>query len=227
MEQSLVFGKIEYLNLLPFHVFMKRHISSSRTKMSMHHKRGVPSKINKEFLARRVDAAFISSISAKGKQHVNLGIIAKKEVLSVLVIPNQEDRSDSESATSNLLAKILHLQGKVLIGDKALRYYLSGAEHIDMAEIWNKRYNLPFVFALLCYHKDKKIYQKVEKKFANQRVKIPTYILEEASKRTNIPKKEILHYLQYISYKLDFKAKLGLKKFYTQTAYLNLLRYNN
>jgi chorismate dehydratase len=216
MERSLVFGKIEYLNLLPFHVFMKRHISSSHTKMSMHHKRGVPSKINQEFLARRVDAAFISSISAKGKKHVNLGIVAKKEVLSVLVVPSQEDTNDSESATSNLLAKILHLHGKVLIGDKALRYYLSGAEHTDMAGVWNKKYKLPFVFALLCYHKDKGVYQKIEKKFTRKKIKIPTYILEEASKRTHVSKKDILNYLQYISYKLDTKAKLGLKKFYTQ-----------
>lgn len=211
----MVFGKIEYLNLLPFHVFMKRHISSAHTKMSMHHKRGVPSKINQEFLARRVDAAFISSISAKGKSHVQLGIIAKKEVLSVLIVPDKEDKSDSESATSNLLAKILSLQGKVLIGDKALRYYLSGEEHTDMAAAWNKKYKLPFVFALLCYHKEKNIYKKIEKKFTKHKIKIPTYLLEEASKRTNIPKKEILHYLTFISYKLDIKAQHGLKKFYT------------
>lgn len=219
----MVFGKIEYLNLLPFHVFMKRHISSSHTKMSMHHKRGVPSKINKEFLARRVDAAFISSISAKGKQHVKLGIIAKKEVLSVLVVPNKEDKSDSESATSNRLAKILGLGGKVLIGDKALRHYLSGEEYTDMAAVWNERYKLPFVFALLCYHKDKRVYKTIEKKFTSQKIKIPTYMLEEASKRTDIPKKEILHYLKYISYKLDVKAQRGLKKFYTKAAALNYL----
>lgn len=223
MERHLVFGKIEYLNLLPFHVFMKRHISSSPAKMSIHHKRGVPSKINQEFLARRIDAAFISSISAKGKQHVKLGIIAKKEILSVLVIPDKKDTSDSESATSNLLAKILNLQGKVLIGDKALRYYLSGGEYTDMGAVWNKKYKLPFVFALLCYHKDKRVYKKIEKMFTHQKIKIPTYILEEASKRTNIPKKEILHYLTYVSYKMDAKAELGLKKFYTQAAHLNLL----
>lgn len=223
MEQSLVFGKIEYLNLLPFHVFMKRYISSSQAKMSMHHKRGVPSKINKEFLARRVDAAFISSISAKGKKQVRLGIIAKKEVLSVLVVPNEHDMSDTESATSNRLAKILNLQGKVLIGDKALRYYLSGAEHIDMAGVWHTKYKLPFVFALLCYHKDKRVYKRIEKQFIAKKIKIPDYILQEASIRTNISKKEILHYLEFISYKIDAKAEKGLKKFYTKARTLNLL----
>jgi len=223
MESRLVFGKIEYLNLLPFHVFMKRYLQSTQAKMSMHHKRNVPSKINQEFLARRVDAAFISSISAKGQKHVKLGIIAKKEVLSVLVIPNETDISDSDSATSNLLAKILKLQGKVLIGDKALRYYLSGAPHQDMAAFWHEKYQLPFVFALLCYHKNKNIYKKIEKLFLKQKIKIPQYILEEASIRTKISKKDILHYLQYISYNLDKKAQLGLKKFHTNAINLKTL----
>ena len=159
----MVFGKIEYLNLLPFHVFMKRFTKSSQQSMSMHYQRGVPSKINEKFLSRRVDAAFISSISAKKYQHVDLGIIAKKEVLSVLVIPHVEDKSDSESATSNVLANVLNIQGEVLIGDKALKYYLQGKPHVDLAAEWNKRYNLPFVFALLCFHKDKKI-TKISKK---------------------------------------------------------------
>jgi chorismate dehydratase len=50
-----------------------------------------------------------------------------------------------------------------------------------------------------------------------QKVKIPQYILRQASKRTQIPEKEILKYLERISYRFDAKAKLGLKKFY-QTA---------
>lgn len=211
----MVFGKIEYLNLLPFHLFMKRYIQSSQVKMSMHHKRNVPSKINNDFLTRRVDAAFISSVKAKGQKHVKLGIIAKKEVLSVLVVPSDINKSDSESATSNVLAKVLKLHGSVLIGDKALRYYLSGAEHQDMAAFWHEKYNLPFVFALLCYHKDKNIYKRIEKNFTKYKIKIPQYILEEASIRTQISKKDILHYLEYISYKVDKKALLGLKKFHS------------
>ncbi|MCK4875310.1 MAG: hypothetical protein KAS26_05630, partial [Sulfurimonas sp.] len=127
----MVFGKIEYLNLLPFHVFMKRFTKSSQQSMSMHYQRGVPSKINEKFLSRRIDAAFISSISAKKYQNVDLGIIAKKEVLSVLVIPHVKDISDTESATSNVLAKVLDIKGEVLIGDKALKYYLQGKPHVD------------------------------------------------------------------------------------------------
>ncbi len=210
----MVFGKIEYLNLLPFHVFMKRFTKSSQQSMSMHYQRGVPSKINEKFISRRVDAAFISSISAKKYRHVDLGIIAKKEVLSVLVIPHTENKSDIESATSNVLARILDIQGEVLIGDKALKYYLQKKPHVDLAAEWNKRYNLPFVFALLCLHKDKKIYKRVEKNFLKQKVRIPQYLLKQASRRTGIEPNDILYYLQYISYELDTKAKKGLSKFY-------------
>ncbi len=216
----MVFGKIEYLNLLPFHVFMKRFTKSSQQSMSMHYKRGVPAKINKKFLSRRVDAAFISSISAKKHKHVNLGIIAKREVLSVLVTPNIENQIDSESASSNILANILNVQGKVLIGDKALKYYLQNKTHVDLALEWNKKYKLPFVFALLCYHKDKKLYKSIEREFLKQKVKIPAYILKQASHRTDIDTKDILNYLNYISYKLDTKAEKGLKTFYKKAKLL-------
>jgi len=209
----MVFGKIEYLNLLPFHVFMKRFNRSSRQSMSMNYYKGVPAQINKKFLTHKVDAAFISSISAKKHHYVDMGIIAKKEVLSVLVIPNDKDTQDKESATSNVLARVLGVHGEVIIGDKALRYYLENDNYVDLAKLWNEKYNLPFVFALLCYHKDKKMYKKIQKEFLKQRVKIPYYILKQAQKRTDINTKEILNYLGYISYKLDKKAKLGLKIF--------------
>ena len=209
----MIFGKIEYLNLLPFHIFMKR-FASTRENISMNYKKGVPSKINQEFKSRRVDAAFISSVGAKSYKHIDLGIIAKKEVLSVLVIPNKENKKDTDSATSNKLADILGLKGEVIIGDKALRYYLEKKEHIDLAKEWHKRENLPFVFALLCYHKDKKLYKKIQHNFLKQQIKIPHYILKQASKKTSISSKDILHYLTFISYDLDIKAQKGLKKFY-------------
>jgi len=212
----MVFGKIEYLNLLPFHVFMKRYTKSSQQSMSMHYKRGVPAQVNKKFLSRRVDSAFISSVTAQKHKHVGLGIIAKKEVVSVLVIPSLDTQNDIESASSNVLVKILKINGKVLIGDKALRYALAHNDYIDLAKMWNEKYNLPFVFALLCYHKDKKIYTDIERKFLQKKVKIPYYILQEASKRTNINAQDILEYLKLISYTLDYKAKLGLKKFYKE-----------
>jgi len=212
----MIFGKIEYLNLLPFHVFMKRFTRNSQQKLLMEYKKNVPAKINNAFLSRRVDAAFISSITAKKSRHVNLGIIAKKEVKSVIVIPSKTDKKDVESASSNLLANLLHVKGTVLIGDKALRYALANHDYTDLAKLWNEKYNLPFVFALLCYHKDKKIYERIEKKFLKREVKIPQYLLKKASKKTSITPHEIRKYLQLISYKLDYKAKSGLKKFYQE-----------
>ncbi|MEA1955378.1 MAG: MqnA/MqnD/SBP family protein [Campylobacterota bacterium] len=209
----MIFGKIEYLNLLPFHTFMKRYISSSQQTMSMRYNGGVPSNINNKFLSKKVDAAFISSVKAKKHKYINLGIIAKKEVLSVLVIPNTDDKNDFESATSNVLARVLDVKGEVIIGDKALKYYLQNKPNIDLAKEWNIKYNLPFVFAVLCYHKDKNLYKNIEKKFLKQKVKIPQYILKQASKKTDISEKDILNYLNYISYSLDAKAKKGLKLF--------------
>ena len=210
----MIFGKIEYLNLLPFHVFMKHFTKSSSAKMSMEYKRSVPAKVNRAFHARRVDAAFISSISAQKSTYVGLGIIAKKSVKSVLVIPNKTTKKDKESASSNVLASVLGVEGEILIGDKALRYALRSSNYIDLAKLWHEKYNLPFVFALLCYHKDKKLYKKIEREFLKREVRIPQYILSEAAKRTKIEKKEILEYLKLISYELDTKAQRGLKKFY-------------
>lgn len=212
----MVFGKIEYLNLLPFHVFMKRFARSTQQSMSMDYKKGVPAKINQKFISRRVDAAFISSIRAQKQKYVNLGIIARGEVQSVLVVPSKSHKSDIESETSNILAKILNVKGEVLIGDKALRYYLQNSSYTDLAKSWHEKYNLPFVFALLCYHKDRTLYKKIEKKFLQKKVKIPYYLLDKASKQTHIGQKEILTYLKHISYNLDIKAKKGLKKFYKE-----------
>jgi len=208
----MIFGKIDYLNLLPFHTFMKRYFNAR-------YKYGVPSYINNEFLSKRVDGAFISSVKAKKYNYINLGIIAKKEVLSVLVIPNSNYKTDSDSATSNILARILDINGEVIIGDKALKYYLEKKPNIDLAKRWYEKYNLPFVFAVLCYHKDKKLYKCIEKQFLKQKIKIPQYLLKQASLKTDIKEKDILNYLSYISYNLDYKAKKGLKLFQRLNSY--------
>jgi len=211
----MLFGKIEYLNLLPFHLFMKRYSRSSRHYMSFRYKKGVPSKINTEYAARRVDAAFISSIKAKKESYVDLGIIAKKEVLSVLLLPSENYKQDSASASSNVLAKVLGLKGEVIIGDNALRHYLKGDENaIDLAKVWHDKYNLPFVFALLCYHQHDREIKRVARTFKKSRQKIPQYQLISAAERTGISAKDIQHYLTYISYELDTKAKAGLRKFW-------------
>jgi chorismate dehydratase len=212
---SVIFGKIEYLNLLPFHVFMKRFNRSLQQNKMMEYKKNVPSAINKKFQQRKVDAAFISSIKAQGHRHAKLGIIARKEVVSVLVVPGESYKKDSASATSNMLAKLLGLRGEVIIGDRALRYALEHKEYLDLASLWHSKTGLPFVFALLCFHKETKKIKKIEKSFGNARVKLPRYILQHAAEKTQIKPKEIINYLtNNISYKLDKKASLGLKRFY-------------
>ena len=213
----MVFGKIEYLNLLPFHIFMKRFLRYSALKQSMHYHRGVPAQINKKFRTKRVDAAFISSIHSHRRTQPKLGIIAKKEVRSVLLIPSNSTLHDSESATSNMLAHVLGLQGEVLIGDKALRYYLHHPKStpIDLAALWHKKYALPFVFATLCYNKKSPLLYKIEKNFVRQgeHVKIPFYLLQKAAQRTAVCENDIKEYLKLISYKIDAKSLKSLSKF--------------
>ncbi len=216
----VTFGKIEYLNLLPFYVFMKRYAKSTRHQMSLHYKKGVPSKINRDFAARRIDAAFISSIEARRRRFVPLGIIAKKEVLSVLLLPGDTAVRDSASATSNVLARVLGLRGEVIIGDNALRRYLEGVDAIDLAKLWNERYHLPFVFALLCHHRHDATLKTLSRHFLRGKQRIPQYLLQRASEKTGVEAGRILHYLEHISYGLDTKAERGLKKFWNLAAKL-------
>ena len=206
------FGKINYLNLLPFHLFMKRYLKSMQAKKSFEYHSGVPSHINAAFKSRRIDAAFISSIESRGKACLDLGIVAKKEVLSVLVIPGAIE-TDSASATSNVLAHRLGIKGRVIIGDRALRYALKHDDYIDLAQAWYETYRLPFVFARLCYHKEGCQLKKLARAFKKEPKKIPYYQLLKASKRSGIPMKEIQNYLNKISYTIDSKAKQALKKF--------------
>ena len=220
----MVFGKIEYLNLLPFHVFMKRFLHYNALKQSMEYYKNVPAQINKKFASRRVDAAYISSINARKCRNPKLGIIAKNEVKSVLVIPHLPNQNDIESATSNALAKILNLKGKILIGDKALRYALTHDDYIDMAALWHKRTGLPFVFATLCFNKKGTFGERLEKNFLKQAgsIKIPHYLLQKASQKSSIPKNEILAYLQLIQYSFDTKSRKSLQKFLNKAKQKNL-----
>ena len=150
--------------------------------MAFRYYRGVPSSINKALKSRRVNAAFISSIASKKCKCSNLGIIAKGSVYSVFVIPNKNG-DDPDSQTSNYLAKILGLKGQVIIGDKALKYYLDGGVGIDLAKEWHQKTNLPFVFARLCYNRHGKYIKKLSKQFTKSNIKIPQYILKKEAKK--------------------------------------------
>ncbi len=208
----MLFGSIRYLNLLPFQVFLKKAIANNAFKMSLHYKRAVPSQINKALKRRAINAGFISSIASKKQTCTNVGIIAHQKVYSVLLLKGKA-QSDPASATSNQLAKVLQLEGKVLIGDTALKYYLEGGEGIDLAHAWHEKTGLPFVFARLCYNKHGKTIQKLAQNFIQKKVKIPQYILKKEAKKRNISPQQLRWYLSYIHYKIDWKAQRGLKKF--------------
>lgn len=210
----MIFGKIDYLNLLPFLVFMKRCLRHSSQRAAFFNKVGVPSAINSALRARRVDAGFISSIRSKGKTCFNAGIIAKKEVRSVLVKPAKSLRADAASNTSNELARILNVKGEVVIGDRGLKLWLEDKTALDLALLWQEKTGLPFVFARLCCVRNCRLVKKISASFLRQRVKIPRYILNRQAQKTQIPPREILDYLKVISYKIGTKEKLALKKFF-------------
>ena len=208
----MLFGSISYLNLLPFQVFLKRYISNSAASISFHYNRAVPSTINKALKRRAINAGFISSVESRKYRCTNLGIIAHKKVYSVLLLEGN-DQPDPASATSNQLAKVLDLQGKVLIGDTALKHYLDEGEGIDLAQKWHDKTGLPFVFARLCYNKHGKSIEKLARTFANSKVKIPQYILKREAKKRGITSQQLTWYLGHIYYEMDWKAKKSLKKF--------------
>ena len=208
----MIFGSISYLNLLPFQVFLKRHLHHSATKMAFNYRRDVPSKINKALRKRKINAGFISSIESSRYKCTDLGIIANKAVYSVFVI-NGKNKMDNESASSNKLAEILKLNGEVIIGDKALIYHLNGGEGIDLATAWYEKTKLPFVFGRLCYNCYGKTIQEIAKKFIQSPVKIPQYILKKEAKKRDITPQQLLWYLEYIEYKMNYKAKKSLRLF--------------
>lgn len=194
-------GHIDYLNLLPFYQFLK--------KKGIKVKKSYPKKINYLFEKKKVDAAFISSIKAKNKKCIDIGIAATKKVKTVLVCEGEGE--DKESETSNILAKVLKIEGKVIIGDKAFKE----KNCIDLANEWYKKYNLPFVFALFCTNKNHKKYKKLAKEFLKKNQKVPFYVLKKYAIKNNISFKEAKEYLEkIIYYKIGWREKKALKKFW-------------
>lgn len=210
----MIFAKIDFINLLPFHIFIKKNIKSSQLKAIIEYKKSYPAYINNQFKKRKVDSAFISSIASRNERFLDFGIVAKDEVLSVLLLPGIDEK-DFQSQTSNALAKVLDLEGKVIIGDKALKFYHENKnlEKIDLAKQWKNKYNLPFVFAVLCFNSNKKALLNLTKNFNKRHIKIPQYILEQYAKRSGVSKKDILEYLKKIDYNLGIKEKRSLKLF--------------
>jgi chorismate dehydratase len=168
--------------------------------MAFNYKRAVPSQINSALRRREINAGFISSVESPRYQCTDLGIIANKAVYSVFIIDG-ENKKDKESATSNQLATILNLKGEVIIGDKALKYYLDGGEGIDLALAWYQETSLPFVFAKLCYNCYEKQIKKISKKFIEKPIKIPQYILKKEAKKEGLPPNNFFGILNILSIK--------------------------
>lgn len=221
----MLFGKIDYLNLLPFHVFLKKSTLQSPYKQFIEHNKGVPSELCKRLYKGQIDAAIISSIESRRKKYKKLdfGIVSKNKVLSVLVQKNTPKATDPASMTSNMLSKILKLNGQIIIGDNALRKYLNlgVSKFYDLGEIWHQRQNLPFVYARFCYTKNGEIYTKLAKQFLQKKVKIPRYILNKYAISRQISPNDILKYLTFISYKIASKEKKALKIFISKAKELN------
>ncbi|TSA86293.1 MqnA/MqnD/SBP family protein [Helicobacter mehlei] len=214
------FGKIDYLNLLPFDVFIKAYPTPVSFKQFLNHRKTYPAKLNQDFLFRRIDAGFISSIAGyaawRKKQVTPCAIIGYKKVLSVLVVL-QDEGIDTQSATSNALCQVLGLKGQVLIGDKALRfYYQEKAEFVDLAALWHAKTSLPFVFGRFCYQAHGEFYTQIAHAFYKRPIKIPYYILEQKAQESQLNRQQILHYLKHIHYKMGAKEEFSLRCFYRQ-----------
>jgi chorismate dehydratase len=211
----MIFAKIDFINLLPFYVFIKKNIRSSQIKQIINYKKSYPSKINQLYKKRKIDAAIISSIASRNCKCLEMGIVAKNEVDSVLVIKNKPSKNDYQSDTSNALAKILEVKGEVIIGDKALEFFYNNSheEFEDLAKLWKEKYKLPFVFARLCTNAHYSYLQKLSQRFIKSKVKIPQYILKRYAKRSGLSDKQIHSYLQKITYSINTKEKKSLKLF--------------
>ncbi|BCZ17186.1 Chorismate dehydratase MqnA [Helicobacter sp. NHP19-003] len=217
------FGKIDYLNLLPFDIFIKGYPTPSSFKQCLNHRKSYPAKLNKDFFLRRIDAGFISSLAGyaswRKKQVTPCAIIGNAKVLSVLVLLQEKEGIDTQSATSNALCQVLGLKGQVLIGDNALRFYYKPQpkpEFVDLATLWHQKTGLPFVFGRFCYQAHGAFYQEMAKAFYKRPVKIPHYILEQRAKMSGLTRAQILHYLKHILYRVRPKEEFSLRCFYRQ-----------
>lgn len=219
------FGKIDYLNLLPFDVFIKRYPLPSQFKAMIAYRKSYPAKLNQDFLFGRIDMGFVSSIMAYQDRKIiqSAGIVSKGEVWSVLALPNQ-NKKDYQSATSNALIEVLGIKGEVLIGDRALGYKLGGGEAKDLGLLWWEKTHLPCVFGIFGARVGRELAQKISNHFSKSKIKIPYYLLQQRSFQTQIPAKSILEYLQKIHYKIGEKEKQGLRYFHRQLLFLGIKR---
>lgn len=222
----MIFGKIDYLNLLPLHIYLKKCALPSYTKACFAHHVGVPAKLNKAILKGKIDAAIISSIESRRKRYKTLpiGICAYKKVDSVFVQKGTKRGKDKESASSNALAAILGQDAQVVIGDKALKAYLQNPDDfIDLCSLWYAKTKLPFTFARFSCTAHFKAYKRLLSPFVREKIFIPQYILDNYSKSRGVSTNDIRAYLKLIYYKIGKKEALALKKFLNLASRMKLI----
>ncbi len=49
----MIFAKIDFINLLPFHIYIKKNIPSSQMKSIIEYKKSYPSNINKKYKKKK------------------------------------------------------------------------------------------------------------------------------------------------------------------------------
>lgn len=212
----MIFGKIDYLNLLPLHIYLKKSSLKSWQKGAMMHHVNVPAALNKALLNRQIDAAIISSIESRRKRYktLKIGICAYKRVDSVFVKKGTSEGKDKESASSNALARVLNAKGQVIIGDKALKAYLQDkASFIDLCTLWYKQTSLPFTFARFSCTKHFSAYKRLLAPFVRKKIFIPQYILQDYASTRGVSKGQIKDYLKLIYYEIGPKESKALRIF--------------
>lgn len=206
------FGEINYLNLLPFRLYLKRHRYRDRWVI----KTGTPAEVNRWFREGRIDGGVLSSVRAVEGVRYPVGIGAEGPVWSVLLSPTREG-GDPASNTSNLLPVALNLKGQVVIGDRALSLYLKNREEwVDLGEEWFRQVQLPFLFAQLTSRRPSRELERVATGFLRQGrgiYRIPQYLLRWEGARRGLSPRQVEEYLRLIRYQVGWREELGFKKF--------------
>ena len=83
----MIFAKIDFINLLPFHVFIKKNASSNQLKSIINYKKSYPSAINKQFKKRqKATKGLKDKLKSSGSQKKRL-----QDISTTLETPELKD----------------------------------------------------------------------------------------------------------------------------------------
>ena len=216
---------VEYLNTLPFVEAIKKHTSweiirAVPSKCIKLFEDGTAD-------LALVPVGGLANFPEEYKKITNYGICSgEKSVNSVFIFSNYNIEEietlylDADSRTSNILAQLiirklynkdikvlttennpLQIQGKngfVRIGDKAMKEKKFFNFHYDLAELWTKWQNLPFVFAIWIIKPEfysRKLEQFLNNIFAEEMLNVENYLHTWSEKhKIRFSKEEIRRY---------------------------------